>query len=303
MLFADYYDDWIETYKRDTVAEVTFEKYEVTARWIRELAPDLKMQDLSRSSFQKIINAYGKCHEKTTVLDFLHQIGASLDDAMEDKILDRNPRIRIQIACLPPKKRKDKFLEKDELAKIIELMDLTGYDQSSDKFLYVIAKTGMRFAEALAVQVKNVDLDNLKLHVENTWNYKEVNGFFMPTKNASSVRTISIDYKTARVLERLMRDRDPEDLVFIDKNRRVFNSTFNMHLTALCKEAGVPVISIHGLRHTHASILFADKVPITVVSKRLGHSSVSTTQSTYVHLLRSTEKEAEGQIANLMMTL
>ena len=67
--------------------------------------------------------------------------------------------------------------------------------------------------------------------------------------------------------------------------KRVFNSTVNYFLKRKCEEAGVTVITVHALRHTHASILLNAGVTIHSIADRLGHSSVSTTQETYTHII------------------
>lgn len=57
-----------------------------------------------------------------------------------------------------------------------------------------------------------------------------------------------------------------------------------------CIEAKIPVITIHGLRHTHASILLFAGVSIASVARRLGHTSMNTTQKTYLHIIHELEK-------------
>ena len=64
-----------------------------------------------------------------------------------------------------------------------------------------------------------------------------------------------------------------------------------------CKRAGIPVISVHGLRHTHASLLLFAGVSIASVAKRLGHASMNTTQKTYLHIIQ----ELENQDVDLVM--
>lgn len=64
-----------------------------------------------------------------------------------------------------------------------------------------------------------------------------------------------------------------------------------------CKNIGIPVISIHGLRHTHASLLLFAGVSTASVAQRLGHSSMTTTQKTYFHII----KELENKDVDLVM--
>ena len=70
---------------------------------------------------------------------------------------------------------------------------------------------------------------------------------------------------------------------------RVFNSTINGVLERYCKKLEIPVISIHGLRHTHASLLLFAGVSIASVARRLGHASMTTTQKTYIHIIQEME--------------
>ena len=80
---------------------------------------------------------------------------------------------------------------------------------------------------------------------------------------------------------------------------KVYNSTVNDILGRHCMRANIPVISIHGLRHTHASLLLFAGVSIASVARRLGHSSMTTTQKTYLHIIL----ELENQDVDLVMRL
>ena len=81
----------------------------------------------------------------------------------------------------------------------------------------------------------------------------------------------------------LVKDLPQDEPIFI--SGKVYNSTVNDILTRHCKKAGIPIISIHGLRHTHASLLLFAGVSIASVAQRLGHSSMTTTQKTYACIL------------------
>ena len=82
---------------------------------------------------------------------------------------------------------------------------------------------------------------------------KEV--FLSPTKNRSSMRVIKIDYFTIRELKKQTENLQEDCLLFIDKDTRVHNAQINKHLKQLCEISGVPIITLHCLRHTHASLL------------------------------------------------
>ena len=73
--------------------------------------------------------------------------------------------------------------------------------------------------------------------------------------------------------------------------KRIYNSTVNNFLINKCIKAGIPEISIHGLRHTHASLLLYAGVSIAGVSKRLGHATITTTENTYLHIIKELETQ------------
>ena len=73
-LFYKYYMDWIKLYKEKAVRKVTLDKYYLTHRKIKELAPELHMNELTRQSYQKLLNNYAATHEKQTTLDFHHHL-------------------------------------------------------------------------------------------------------------------------------------------------------------------------------------------------------------------------------------
>ena len=74
-------------------------------------------------------------------------------------------------------------------------------------------------------------------------------------------------------------------------NKKIYNSTINDVLERHCIKNKIPVISIHGLRHTHASLLLFAGVSIASVAKRLGHASMTTTQKIYLHIIQELENK------------
>ena len=93
----------------------------------------------------------------------------------------------------------------------------------------------------------------------------------------------------------LVRDLPEDEPLFC--TGKVFNSTVNDVLARRCRKAGVPVITVHGLRYTHASLLLFAGVSIASVAKRLGHASMTTTQKVYLHVIQ----ELENQDIDLVM--
>lgn len=117
---------------------------------------------------------------------------------------------------------------------------------------------------------------------------------FQSTKNESSKRKVQIDWQTAMQFSQLIRNMPPMEPIFV--RGRVFNSTINSRLKVLCKRAQIPVITVHSLRHTHASLLLFAGVSIASVATRLGHSSMTTTQETYLHIIQELENQDNDKI-------
>ena len=155
----------------------------------------------------------------------------------------------------------------------------------------------MRFSEALALTPKDFDFSHQTVSVSKTWNYKEEVGGFLPTKNKSSIRKIQLDWQIVVQFSSLIKTLDQDKPIFVKEGQQVFNSTVNDILSRHCKKLNIPVISIHGLRHTHASLLLFAGVTIASVARRLGHSSMNTTQKTYLHIIN----ELENQDVDLVM--
>lgn len=285
-LFCDYYAKWISVYKEGAIREVTLTKYKMTQRWLKKLAPDLTLSGLNRISYQQILNDYAINHERQTTMDFHHQLKGAILDAVDEGLIDRDPtRKAIIKGKAPSKNKKIKYLNQFELHTLISNLNLSS-EINWDWFILLVAKTGLRFSEALALTPKDFDFAHQSISVNKTWNYKGEGGF-MPTKNKSSVRKVQIDWQMVIQFSELIKGLSDGEPIFIKD--KVYNSTVNDILSRHCKRANVPVISVHGLRHTHASILLFAGVSIASVARRLGHSSMNTTQKTYLHIIQELE--------------
>ncbi|MDB6264100.1 site-specific integrase [Lactobacillus amylovorus] len=301
-LFYKYYLDWIHLYKDNAVRPVTLNKYYLVQRKLKELAPNLHMNELNRQSYQKILNLYAERHEKTTTLDFHHHLKASLFDAVDDGLLKADPTRRAIIKGCSPSDKKPKYLNLFDLQTLLRSLDLRE-ELNWDWFFYLIAKTGLRFAEALALTPEDFDFEKQSIIVNKSWNYKEKQGHFQPTKNESSNRTVMVDWQLMQQFQVMINNKELNQPIFFSKEQRIYNSTLNQKLASLCKNNDIPVISIHGLRHTHASLLLYEGVSIASVAKRLGHNNTTTTQETYIHIIRELENKDNDKILHHLSQL
>lgn len=286
-LFCDYYEKWICVYKEGAIRKVTLDKYKMTQAWLKKLAPDLTLCDLNRITYQQILNNYAVNHERQTTMDFHHQLKGAILDAVDEGLVERDPTRKAIIKGKTPTAKKIKYLNQFELHTLISSLDLKS-EVNWDWFILLVAKTGMRFSEALALTPSDFDFAHQMLSISKTWDYK-CEGGFLPTKNKSSVRKIQIDWQTVIQFSELVKGLPEDKPIFV--NGKVYNSTVNDILCRYCKAAKIPVISVHGLRHTHASLLLFAGVSIASVARRLGHSSMTTTQKTYLHIIQELENK------------
>ena len=299
-LFYKYYERWVNVYKEGAIRKSTMQKYNLSLKWLKKLAPKLKLKEVNRITYQEILNGYAEKHERQSTMDFHHQIKASVLDAVDDGYIEKDPtRKAIIKGRTPVREKKEKYLNQFELQKLISDLNLKN-SINSDWLIYLIAKTGLRFSEALAITPKDFDFPHQILNVDKTWNYKDNTGF-EATKNKSSERKVQLDWQTVIQFSELVKDLEPSSPIFI--NDRIYNSTINDLLARHCKRVEIPVISIHGLRHTHASLLLYAGVSVASVAHRLGHASMTTTQKTYLHIIQELENTDIDKIMRALTSL
>ena len=309
MKLSEYYDKWIVTYKKNNVRPVTYQKYVMTGKSLKEIEPNCEISKIDRGIYQELINKYAETHEHLTVMDFHRQIKSSVLDALDEGIIDRDFTRRVQIGGKPKAKKLKKFLEEDEVKLFIADLNVNVKELNWDHFLLLLINTGLRYAEALALTPNDFDFEQRTVEVNKSYDYKSKvkSNRFQPTKNVSSNRTISLDLKTAWILRPLIEKLNPIEPIFPywhgGGHVIIYNSTINGIIARHCDKAGINRITVHGLRHTHASLLIAKKVSIQAVAKRLGHANTITTQSTYIHPLKTAMKEADERIESILVNM
>ena len=286
-LFYKYYERWIQVYKNGAVRKVTLNKYLLAADWVKKLIPEVRIFEMDRIEYQQLINKYAETHERQTTMDFHHLLKGAILDAVDEGLIERDPTRKTIIKGKTPREKKIKYLSQYELHNLLATLDLKS-GVNWDWLILLIAKTGMRFSEALAVTPKDFDFSKQTLSISKTWNYKGKGGF-CPTKNNSSVRKIQLDWQTVVQFSELVKNYPEDEPLFVKCN--VYNSTVNDELKRCCDRAEIPEITIHGLRHTHASLLLFAGVSIASVARRLGHASMTTTQKTYLHIINELENK------------
>ncbi|KHJ56492.1 integrase, partial [Lacticaseibacillus rhamnosus] len=108
--------------------------------------------------------------------------------------------------------------------------------------------------------------------------------------------------KLAKFLK-LHNPETPQTPIFVSSGHSPVSAEINKILTQKLKSLGLPRITFHGLRHTHASILLYQGVSVLSVSKRLGHSNITTTQATYLHVIKELETQDNEKILSILQAI
>ena len=156
---------------------------------------------------------------------------------------------------------------------------------------------GLRLGEMLALTLNDIDLENGIISVTKTYNHLNGEDIISTPKTPSSVRKVSMPAFLCDELKEyigLQYEPTREQRIFQISKSKLAN---NFHL--LSDEAGLKRITIHGLRHSHVSLLISKKYDIFEVSKRIGHKSVKTTQDIYGHLFDDVQKSIANDLDKL----
>lgn len=295
---VDYFEHWIKLYKLNVVSPITYNKYQNTAQHTFELFGNIKLKQLTKSMYQEKLNKFAETHAKRTVACLHKQLRACILEAVDSKIIPMDPT-RKAVITGREKVKVAKFLNYNDWSKLIRNLDTNNIDEM---IIYLAAVTGMRYGEIVGLTTTDIDTTNNKININKTWDYKYKTGF-MKTKNESSVRQVSIDQLTSQKLFNFINTNNTssERPLFMDhRNHVMVSAEINNSLTNILKSLDIPRITFHGLRHTHASVLLYKGVSILSVSRRLGHSNVTTTQSTYLHIIKELEYQDKDKIISIL---
>jgi integrase len=210
-----------------------------------------------------------------------------------------------------------KYMEKDTLKKFLDVARDFGLD--FDYLLFrMLAYTGMRVGEALALKWSDIDFDEMTISVNRriTHETNNLSNFELDTpKTVSSKRTITVDQSIITGLKELktqqhwFRSKFSETadfgFLFINlKTRKGYPQTqkhVELRLKRICRMAGITQhITAHTFRHTHTSLMAEAGVDLNTIMERLGHKNDDITKEIYLHITKALKQEAVEKFAKLM---
>ncbi|WP_334328405.1 site-specific integrase [Companilactobacillus sp. HBUAS59699] len=313
---ADYFDEWVNTYKIGKVSQGVENRYLRLAKDVRSQFKDTKLKDIKKSQYQRFIDWVAKDHVKHTVIRTNGSIRDAVSDAIDDGIIYKDFTHKVVITGFTAKRHEINYLNESDINKLKE------YCVDNQSIMYITLSeilfallTGCRYGEVVGLTWDCVNFDDKTVYINKQYDYVHRNGF-KPTKTKSSVRTISINNDVIRMLKKLELQqkelflkqgfKNDKQLVFINNRHEVPTSNgANKALTNALKAAKADRtdITFHGLRHTHASLLISDDISLDYIAERLGHSDSSVTAKVYVHLLKNKRMKENDKAITLLNSL
>ena len=301
-----YIEKWMETVKRPSLKAASFDRLE------RTYLTQIKDSRVGRCQLGNItsMDVQGLINEKSRTLSYssLKKIYELLNGCFEYAVIcremDFNPVRAVQMPKKENLNKKEKQMgvfSKEELTRIENVAAIT-YQSGEVRyrhtwFFLLLANTGLRAGEAIALRWDNIDLDKGFIHVkQNASVVKCRDGkenkyqvVITTVKTKTGNRIVPCNEKALQAL-RALQDYQKSHHIHSDyvdcndKGELLSQQTLPKILKAILKAADVPYRSVHSFRHTFATNLIQAGVDVKGVSQLLGHSSVKITYDTYVHM-------------------
>lgn len=313
----NWYRHWLHTYAQDAVKRSTYVSYEAYLN--NHFGPaigKLKLKDITPSLLQ---NFY---HEKVagglsqkTVMNMNLCLHKCLSQAEMEGFLLSNPAAKLNL----------RRGEKPEILVLTRAQQRLLMEKSRNcrygVFIRLVLATGLRMGELLALQWKDIDLEQSTLYVRRTLNrlksYKDEGPkteiVFGTPKSQNSRRSIPLLPAVVADLKAWQKIQDADrlalgsgyaktDMVVTNEAGGYIEQTvFRGYYTALLQDAGLPHFTFHALRHTFATRALEQGMDPKTLSAILGHYSVAFTLDTYAHVLNEHKHKAISLMANLYL--
>lgn len=311
-MFKDIYDLWFKQHKQSIkpssayTTQLLFNNHilpELGSRYIDKITPAICQLAVNRWADKrpksyKILAGYA-----SQVFDYAYRV----------ELVDNNPFKRVIVPRQKQQTTKDNYYTKQELSQFLECCkkecDLKYYAA-----FRLLAYSGMRKGELRALTWDDINFSKNTISINKTAAIDETgkNVIQLPKTN-NSMRIISMDQQTMAILRewRIKQRKEllklgynamnGQQIVFNGKNNKPLSHvTLNDKFKDIQVKNGLKAITIHGLRHTHCSLLLAAGVPVNDVKDRLGHANIQTTLNIYAHVTKQQQKNTADLFSKFM---
>lgn len=304
MILENYILDFLEKYKMN-LSITTYKVYKrICKKYIIPLLGDIKLCDIKPIHVQDYVDDLLDLLTPQTIKVHLNVLNLALKRAYRLKLIKENP---VQFVEVPKnRKYKNEVYDTEDMQKLLEKCQGT----SMELPIVLASGLGLRISEILGLTWNNVDFNDFTITIDKITVRNDGKVILKDPKTESSIRTISVPKEIILMLKQLKKDRlaaklkgekSHRELIFYDKNLNpiapdVISKKFRLFL----KENGLKHIRFHDLRHSHVTLLIDAKVPIKVISERVGHSNINTTLNIYSHALKEMDQEASDKISSTL---
>jgi len=300
--------------KANTLAESTWDGYR--RKMERHILPTLGKIPIRRLKVDHLDSLYDsklrpvdagvKALAPKTVLEIHQIIRGALNDAVKRGILTRN----VAAAAHAPRLRSiPKHEAQAWTADQVSVFLRAAIGHRLFPPFWLAANTGMRRSELLGLRWPDIDFDKARLSINRGlvavgYELCESRG-----KTANSRRSIDLDpttldvlaaWKTWTTIEHRVAATEADFMFTNADGGPVHPHSISQAFERVTRNAGVPAIRFHDLRHTHATLLIKEGVPVKVVSERLGHATTAFTIETYQHVLPGMQADAANLFGQLI---
>ena len=286
----EFIETWLETFKKNSVKTASYARLETSKNALtnyeiaRKKIGELSFFDIQRYVNQLVEDGYSMSNIKKQ----LRIVTSPLKLAAAMKIIQADSSVGVRLPNETKVKKQTKEViayTNDEQERLFKRVAVSPMSVGYMGVLFMI-ETGLRSGELLAMKWKDVELDRSRAHIHATIvnPMSNVNAIYQDSpKTKSSNRIIPLTPKAKAILNRLKEERKTE-WVFESKGQRYSYKQLMYQTKKLCREAGVPYYGEHAFRHTFATNCYYKGIDVKILSRLMGHSSVSVTYNTYVNL-------------------
>jgi integrase len=308
---AAWVERWLAEYVRHKNSQHTYERYDRLLRLhVLPVLGDVELTKLTPSHLKSLeanLSAEGMAPAGVELVHCV--ISGVLKQALREELV-----WRVVTQAVTPPRVDRKEVEPPEIAGVRRVLDIAK-EQEHPLYpcLHLIAYTGARRGEALALRWQNVNLEAGTISiVESLGRSVEKGLVFSPPKTRSGRRVVDLDDDTVALLRahqgrQLLWQVELGDvfrnqgLVFPNLTGGPLNPmALTREYQRLAAQAGLKAGRLHDLRHFHVSVMLHSGETMVMVSKRLGHATVSTTADIYAHIAPGWQKEAAQRFAKVM---
>lgn len=298
---------WLNMYVKSTVKQRTYERY-VSLCKHTNVMEDVSLQKIKPLQMQQLYANLEKTISAHTISKVHKVLSAAFKKATELEMLNKN----IMTLVKPPKYRSKEIeiFSQEEITVLLTKLKEDKYYSGYFPLVLLAISTGARLGELLGLSWQDVDLKKKEINIRQSLQHSSLLGLFVETpKTKAGIRRISIPEETVKTLQELKTSKTSgkviafnvnEDFCFTTKNNTPFSpSNLNKIWHGILKNTGIPYKNFHVLRHTHATQLLANGIPIVEVSRRIGHSRTSHTLDLYGQAIPNYDEKLANEITKI----